>query len=432
MKNVLKYIAAFIIIIILFCILLTVTSLIPKEALTKTVKESAIIFNEQTNNYFINICNRPTKFDNWTDSLMINTAYSIDNSTPFYSSMMARKNYIKGKTEIIYPDEAGELKSSSKYESLNQVGDLNDTVNNDTIESFEYARYWHGYLIFLRPMLILFNITQIRHIFLCVFAILAIALLYKLYKNTNLSIAIIFLCGLLMCDYFYIGISLQNTPVFLIAIISSIILLSKDIKDKYMFFLIIGALTSFFDLLSVPILTLSIPLLVYVLLQKNINLKETLLNLFKYCIMWAIGYFGVFAIKWVLVDLLYNRDLIKTSLKQFLYRSNNDSVKFNFDIMYLLNVIYVIIPLFISVITTIILTFIKLIKCKSLKNLKFNYKAILLYLFVSLVVVLWILVMKEHYLQHKFFTYRNNCIIYTCLFLAIYNLYIIDENKKEK
>ena len=154
MKNILKYIVTFILMIVVFCVLLTITSLIPREALTKKVKESSTILCNQGNSLIIFIDGRPTKFDNYTDSLMINTAYSIDNTTPFYSSMVARKNYIKGKTEIVYPDTTGELKSSSKYKALNQVGDLRDTVNNDTIESFEYSRYWHGYLIFLRPLLV--------------------------------------------------------------------------------------------------------------------------------------------------------------------------------------------------------------------------------------------------------------------------------------
>ena len=35
MKNILKYIVTFILMIVVFCVLLTITSLIPREALTK-------------------------------------------------------------------------------------------------------------------------------------------------------------------------------------------------------------------------------------------------------------------------------------------------------------------------------------------------------------------------------------------------------------
>ena len=55
------------------------------------------------------------QFDNYTDALMINTAYSIDSSTPLYSAFVARKNYIPNVTTEVYEDVPGELKSSSKY-----------------------------------------------------------------------------------------------------------------------------------------------------------------------------------------------------------------------------------------------------------------------------------------------------------------------------
>ena len=433
MKNILKYIVTFILMIVVFCVLLTITSLIPREALTKKVKESSTILCNQGNSLIIFIDGRPTKFDNYTDSLMINTAYSIDNTTPFYSSMVARKNYIKGKTEVVYPDTTGELKSSSKYKALNQVGDLRDTVNNDTVESFEYSRYWHGYLIFLRPLLVLFNISQIRAILTVIYVILAAILLYKIYKKINLGTAIIFLCGLMICDYFYLGITLQGTPVFLITMISSILILSEKIKDKGLFFLIIGGLTNFFDFLTVPILTLGIPLLVYSLIQnKNkCNIKKLFLELFKYCVMWTIGYGGVWITKWLLLDLFYNKDIIQTVLEQFKYRSSNKITQKE-----LLNSIkFALKPISISFVITLVLLIIKLIKYKksnNLKDVKFNFKEIFVYLSIGLLAVLWILLLKQHFVQHIFFTYRNMTLISISVFLIIYNLFTKKEHSENE
>ena len=114
------------------------------------------------------------QFDNYTDALMINTAYSIDNNKPFESSFLARKNYIPNVTDDIYQDTAGELKSSSKYKYHNEVGELNDLVNGEKVESFEYARYWHGYLIILRPLLAFISLNEIR----VIFTIMLIFILY--------------------------------------------------------------------------------------------------------------------------------------------------------------------------------------------------------------------------------------------------------------
>lgn len=112
MKKIIKYALVFLLMIIIFCITLTVSSLIPKKYIEDNVRETAEILNEESNRLMIKI---PSKrlymmFDNFTDALMINTVYSIDTDTPFYSAMVARKNYIKGVTEIVYPDTNRRIK----------------------------------------------------------------------------------------------------------------------------------------------------------------------------------------------------------------------------------------------------------------------------------------------------------------------------------
>ena len=434
MKKIFKYLLVFIIMIIAFCLALTITSLVPKKMIIKSVEESSEILDKQTNLYFITIKNKriKLKFDNFTDALMVNTAFSIDTKTPFYSAMMARKNYIDGKTEIIYPDSTGELKSASKYEGVNQVGELHDTINNDITESFEYARYWHGYLIFLRPLLIFFNITEIRTILLIAFAILGLIMLYKIYKKIDLGTAIIFLLGMIICDYFYIGNSLQGTSVFLIATIASIILLSRDIKDKLMFFMVIGGITSFFDFLTVPIVTLGIPLLIYAMIgnKENSTYKKFYLEISKCCICWAVGYLGVWITKWILVDLVYNKKLISSVIEQAKYRTTNSGQKCRFLDVMIQNLSIIRLQFFWALIITIILLVIKIVKIKDLKRIKFNYKEIVIYLCIGCLGIAWYLALKQHSYRHFFFTYRNLWLISTSVLLSVYNILKITNKGK--
>lgn len=143
--KVIKYLIIYIILIISFVGLLTLTSSFSSEKIYENVKISSKVLMEEGNRKIIYIPYRDRKmqFDNYTDALMINTAYSIDSSNPLYSAFVARKNYIPGVTQEIYEDSVGELKSSSKYQYHNEVGELNDLVNGEEAESFEYARYWH-------------------------------------------------------------------------------------------------------------------------------------------------------------------------------------------------------------------------------------------------------------------------------------------------
>lgn len=273
MKKLLKYTCTIFVLILIYLSSLYVTSLIPASSLKTKVSESAEILAKQGNNFFVKIAykNRYIKFDNYTDALMVNTAYSIDSRNPLISSLVCRKNYIPGTTKIEYKDTVSELKSASKYPDLDQVGELNDTVKGNIEESFEYARYWHGYLIPLRILLCIFNITEIRILFILLFLVLATTLLMLINKKTNIWVMLVFLTAFISVEYLYIGVSLQGSSIFFITMLASIILIYryKKIKDFPLLFLIVGSLTSFFDFLTVPLLTLGIPFTIFFLIKRT-------------------------------------------------------------------------------------------------------------------------------------------------------------------
>ena len=418
-KNFGKYSIVYIGLIICFMILLTIASAFPTEWIKSNTQESSETLLKEGNKKVAFVFEKlmDMEFDNYTDALMINTAYSIDNKTPFYSAFVARKNYIPGVTEKVEEDGVGELKSSSNYLWHDEVGDLYDTVNNQVKESFEYARYWHGYLVFLRPLLLIFNLQQIRILLTGIFICLSIKLLSLIAKKLNMEIAIIFLLGLFGVEYFYMGLSLQGCFVFLITMISSIFILEKyeKIKNIPLVFFVIGMLTNFLDFLTVPLLTWGVPATLYFLLkQKNeeITLKEEILLFIKIGISWILGYALTWAGKWILVDLIYNKGLIKTAIEQVLYRSAKIENITGLDIIYY-NVYYMIIPFCIWGII-IALQLVKRIKTKSKdtnKNKKVDYKEIikyrLPYIIIGLMPFVWYLVLKNHSCWHNFFTYRN-------------------------
>lgn len=273
MKKPMKYFSTIIVLILVYFSALYVTSLIPASALKTKVSESAEILLKQGNNYLVPVANKNMyiKFDNYTDALMINTAYSIDSKNPLTSSLVCRKNYIPGTTKIEYQDTVSELKSASKYSELDQVGELNDTVRGEIEESFEYARYWHGYLVPLRILLCIFNINEIRILFILLFLVLITTLMVLITKKINIYAMLVFLVALTSVEYFYIGISLQGSSIFFIAMIASIILIYRynKIKDFPLLFLVVGSLTSFFDFLTVPLLTLGIPFAIFFLIKRK-------------------------------------------------------------------------------------------------------------------------------------------------------------------
>ena len=443
MKQALKIIITYFVLILSFIVLLTVSCIFPSKYIKENVEQSSKSLSQEGNRLRTKIIGRDTimEFDNYTDALMINTAYSIDNKTPLYSSFVARKNYIPEITEKIYEDTSGELKSASKYEHHNEVGELEDTVNGEKLESFEYARYWHGYLTVLRPLLLIANLGQIRIIFTIVLFLLFIVFAYLIYKKINLTVAAIFTMGLISIEYFYLGFSMQGIFIFFITMISSIILLAKNgkMENLSIFFFAIGMLTNFFDFLTVPMVTYAIPMILYFLLkqkEEKVTVKNVLIDSIKYGMLWGIGYGLTWIIKWILVDFIYNKDIVKTAIAQVFYRSTgtnkikfSESIKRNFE--------YEAKFLPITIVITFIIIDIELAIGKlKIKTNKFNIKSyiieILPYLILGVMPIIWYSILKDHSYKHAFFTYRNILITNICANLLLEKIFEMFTKSNEK
>lgn len=443
MKRMFRYLIIFILLICSFMALLTITSCISSKSMFNNVEESSQLLLEEGNRKIIYIPYRRTKmeFDNYTDALMINTAYSIDSRKPLFSAFMARKNFIPDVTTEVYQDQAGELKSSSKYKYHNEVGELNDLVNNEKAESFEYARYWHGYLIILRPLLVMFNLTQIRTILTCILIILFIFFIILLYKKSDIVTAIIFSTCLLGIEYFYLGFSMQGIFIFLIMMIASIIILCKysKIKSYGMFFFIIGMLTNFFDFLTVPVLTYAIPMIILFTIKytkENFEIKLILKKILVLGIAWSVGYGLTWTSKWLLTDLIFGRKMFFTALKQVFYRSAGTE-KINIFNVINQNINYMYVSFFISIFFTVLTILIKIwIENKKIKfkeqNTKDTYDIIFIYLLIGIIPIAWYALLRNHSYYHAFFTYRNLLVSNVCINLSIKKIFDFLTEKEEQ
>ena len=104
-KEVLKYTLIFGLLIILYISLLYVASLFPSSKIKENVQKSAEILVVETEYSQKTFLGRQIPADNYTDSLMINNAYSIDNHDPLYSALIVRRNYNPSITRETLTDE---------------------------------------------------------------------------------------------------------------------------------------------------------------------------------------------------------------------------------------------------------------------------------------------------------------------------------------
>lgn len=223
MKGVKSYIITFTITAMILIIILIISCTFPSTLIKNNVLESSRIIKTETWERQIgNIY-----ADNFTEELMVNIAYSIDSKNPFYSSIVARRNYLPGITTNVYPDSLQDLEMATNYDGKNGISDLEEMLRGTDLDSYEYTRYWHGYLSVLRPLLLIFNIKGIRYLFSFIIIISTIIMLVLLYKKFNIKIMFIYLIALLGVDITIMGISMQGAFCFIIAIIFNIILLMQ-------------------------------------------------------------------------------------------------------------------------------------------------------------------------------------------------------------
>ena len=426
MKNLLKYVITFIIIIISFNVLLLISSLFPSSLIEKNVSESAKVLLKEGNQPFIFKYSLTTN-NNYTDAIMINMCYSIDNSDPVFSYMSARKNYKKGLTTEELLDTQGELisYSSEKVDEIyDPVNELNQFLDSNVTTSIEYARYWHGYFVFLRILLIFFQITEIRYLLLSIFTILLIVFSILAWKKIGKINTIIFCFALMAYDYFFVPFSLEGAPIFILMMIACIIMLLKldKIKNIYLYFFIIACISNFVDFLTVPLITLAMPLYIYVIyMQKNkkITLKQSIKTIGCASMIWGLGYGLTWISKWVIYDVIYKKGILTSAISQVLYRSSTsnylreqitifDTLSYFFmnNGVYLL-IFIILLSIFLMISMTIFTKKYK-IKFKINKN---YLKEITPIIIISILPIIWYITLSNHTILHTHFVYKHMLIV---------------------
>lgn len=139
---------------------------------------------------------------------------------------------------------------------------------------------------------------------------------FLVYKKLGLAVSVLFAYSLLMIDIIVIPHSIQFSSVFYIMFLSLIFIFNISENKSfsktliYIFF-IIGCFTSFFDLLTSPLLTLGIPLTFVILLlhKKNSNLiRNDYIILMENSIIWGIGYGITWSTKWFIATYILKKD----------------------------------------------------------------------------------------------------------------------------
>lgn len=177
-----------------------------------------------------------------------------------------------------------------------------------------YGRYWHGYLVTLKPLLSAFTYGQIRTINAFWVAALALATALLMHARKLGRYILPFVITLLLIDPFAISMSLFYTSVYTVAMLTSIAFLLKrdwlcERKERLaLLFVLAGCATSYLDLMTYPLLAYGI-LATLCLCSAEGGWKQGLKLVAVTLAAWFVGYAGMWAGKWIIGALFGGEDM---------------------------------------------------------------------------------------------------------------------------
>lgn len=359
--------------------------------------------------------------DNVTDATMLARAcYSHEEAriSPVESAVFGYQKLAKGTTYAWH-----------SFAMQYWEGDSGETIDSP------YSHYWHGYVLFLKPLLILFNYNQIRIVYLVVQTVMVLACLFILARKKKLRPFIpAFITLFLIQDIRLTSMSLQFSTVFYIYLIGTIILLLfyDPLKRKNIlpyFFLSLGMVTAFFDFLTYPLVTYGIPVTVFLILEDEEDMVHKLKHVVLFGLCWIFGYAGMLISKPIVGSLLVRENLLIEFFNSLFFRieSNNYSefTRLNAvvkNLVWFTNTRWF--PFAFTVMfSAIIIVFVRMTKKHSKAILKGCFSTALPFLLISVSPVCWFFVLSNHVYIHTFFAHKALYITVfalACLLTKIY------------
>lgn len=375
-------------------ILLLLVYLIPVNRIIHNANASIVQFEEWGWNPRIIEDYESTTIDTYTDAWMMRIAFYDGNESALRKCM---SNYYYG-----YDDE----RTTNVCESM-----IAYLKGMEGYKRFSYGRYWHGYLVILKPLMYFFDYGDI--IGILKFVQLALATFCcVLLERHKLTRCILCMVVMLSCIEFHvIGMSMQFSWVFMVAMLSSIYLLMK--KEDYfdssvdIAFLVTGMCTSYLDFLTYPLFTLGVPLTVILVLrsmreQKAGLLIATLLD----SLYWAIGYGGMWVIKWILCTVVTGENIIADGIYTVMYRTGADGFgdKVGYLEVFMKNIWTM--GKYPYVLAVVCAAVILLWRGKT-RFVRASKETVAAYIFVACLPFFWYAIVKQHSYIHYFMAYRN-------------------------
>lgn len=275
-----------------------------------------------------------------------------------------------------------------------------------------YNHYWHGYVAVLRPLFFFLDFSELRTLNGACQLLLVALLIWLVGREKGIRHMLALLTSYILLNPRTTALGLQYTWVFYAAYGGTFILLFKRKyfaeKDRYVyFFIVLGMLTCYLDLLTFPLLAWGFPLVWWILMQEeDKNAFEWVKGVVLSGVAWIFGYAGIWAAKWGIATLVLRRNIFETAVKEIFFCSGTTETRTG-NLAAGLNTIYVNWRHYSYNVYAVILVCWLLwwIFCSLRKKWCKSSKAYALFL-IGISSGVWYIVLSNHTIIHHFFTHR--------------------------
>jgi len=400
LKNVLFVPVSVILCAILGTVLISTAYLLPVDAIRQHVSDSSEIYDREglTNLYVPWLMS--TRMDNYTDSIMLSEAAYKGNGKALNKALLSPYCYVTERSAYFEPGY------------LNRM--LDPSPENSSV-LVTYSRYWHGYLIFLKPLLLVTGLTGIRIVNAVFQVVMLVLVLFELHKAGVLRKFIIPLAVMiLLVNPVSTVLNMQFACIYNISLVCMFILLRFKLyqSDSYWkLFLFTGIAVAYFDFLTYPLMSLGIPLILVLALGAK-DSKTNLIRTVVSCAIWGFGYAAMWLSKWVICDLVTGTNTVADAINQVFVRTATDAygesglssgnavevIGYNLEVFSD--------PLSLSIIIGSVLGFIIFLFVKKIRFVP-DDKTLVPMMLIALIPFVWYAVLSNHSAVHFWMTYRN-------------------------
>lgn len=393
-SQLLKYLKVFFVLQLLFVVFGLISTLMPNKSVRKNIEESAKIYFYESAYPKPFIQHPAHQADLFTDYLILDLIYNSSPHKPF--------------KYLLFPQ--GHFQSPLVDQGIQHLKYSIDHQHEGA--SFVYGRYWHGSSFAYKFLFMSTNMSGVRWLNFMICSLVLFAFVQQVGNALSKPQVFLTLIGLVFINYYMVFTSLQFTPVFLITLIGSMSVIKRVNRQQAVgtLFLILGGVTCYFDLLTAPMITLGIPMLIWVALLPSVdNFFQKWKSVVGYSVLWSIGYIFSWAFKWLLIKLFTDYSIIeeikmKIGERAGLWRGTRfDAIKANINKINL-------VPANLIVLVLIILMIFFF-------NKK-GFKKAGLFLTIAIIPILWTFITANHTETHAWFTYRNLWVTVSGLFLT--------------